>query len=360
MFNIALGLVFSLSIINSLGAMVLVKEIPSEALHSMPAYLKLIVKYSVSYWVPTIVVYLILRLIRADLFPKSSKVISFVVGGANAIIVVFLCLRVLASTIEGGGVTYALGIIAAPVIPFVKVFLCIGIVMLVANSIWYKLRVESPSISSYPPILKSTSGIIAVIMLFPPIVLVGVVYLNNIEKISASLENRSQFESRFNKLCSTAKAEVYKKIEKPVSAYFNTPNQYGALLKELEYVEVKLRKNYFQRLTLKDEHKEKERFSNKDVERTPIADVASRYHVIESWPHNEEDKKLGIISKVTKIIDSKTNSTLAHYEKISHVKRSRAIKECPKNYYSLRSSIQRYVFGLTNELESEVTVLSKK
>lgn len=358
MFNIALALALVLSTLTSFGGTALALIMPAEALRSLPAFLKLIINISVNYWIVAIFIYLLLRAIRADRFLKPTNGIHFLLGSANALTVIYACLRVFASTIEGGGASFVLMSIVGPFIFYIRVALYIGLSWLLVRSIWVKYKkVELPEIQ-YPPLLKSRSGIAAIILLLPPILLLSATYADNYEKIALAKQNNKAFELRYKQLCEAVKSEVYQRVDAPKSVYFNLGNGHQTLLKELEFVEVGLNHRNMKRYTLKEGAKNKKGLGimYKDLIHVQITEQTSRYHVIESSPPSEEDRKLGIRLINTKIIDSQTKEILADYSSVRHTKGVRVASTCPENHFSRNSSIQRYVFKLSDEIASNVIV----
>lgn len=355
MFNIALAVAIVLSSLTSFGSASLELFISAEVQRTLPSFLRLTINAAVNYWLVTIFIYLILRGLKAERLLSPTKGIYRVLLSINTIIIIYIFLGIFASTVQGGGASFALISTVGFVVYFLIKSLYIVLLWLLVRSVWLKYnKVELPE-TKYTPIHKSRSGILAVILIFPPIILLSFTYIGNREKIVLAKQENNAFQQRYEQLCKTVKAEVFKRVDTPKSVYFNPASQYKTLLRELEYVEY-LNKWGVMRLTLKKDAKKKKWIEYKDYTRAQKKEWTSRYHVIESWPTQADDKGLGLSFKVTKIIDSQRNEVLAKYSEVTQTQGVKPVKPCPEGYYSRNKNIQKYVFNITEEIPPSVTV----
>ena len=105
--NISLAIAFTLAFFLAPGARALKLLVDAPVLQSIPVYQAHILTALANYWVIGLLVYLLLRLGKAESWLKPRPAIQALFGGGNALLVVYLVPRILASTIQGGGPSYA-------------------------------------------------------------------------------------------------------------------------------------------------------------------------------------------------------------------------------------------------------------
>lgn len=355
MFNISLALAFLMSFHFSLGGEIISLIIPSDALRLLPPYQQHIATNFANYWLPVLILYIFLRSVNAHKYLRPTTGIQFLLGSANAVLITYLILRIFASNIPGGGASFALVSFSAYILIPCKIALYAGTAWLIAHAFWLNYKKIPASESEYQPLFKTTSGIIAVAMLLPPMGYFTWFYSTNYKQINTVKVKLKEANSRFDELCDSAVIEIKGRVKKPDGVFFNGSNQfYMRMLNELDFVEVDFRNNSIQRITKKDNKPAFVNFKIQDVNREQIFKPSARYEVMSKWPQNPADRKLGIISKETIILDRTNNQILAKYLTVRRTKGSMVMATCPKNnFYFFEGNIAKYVLGLTDELKAE-------
>lgn len=104
--NLSMGAAFLLSAMLSLGGKTLVLLFDKTELQSIPVRYGLALNVFANYWVVAILVYVGLRLAKAERWLRPLPRIHAFVGVGNAFLIVYSALRILAAGIEGGGPSF--------------------------------------------------------------------------------------------------------------------------------------------------------------------------------------------------------------------------------------------------------------
>jgi hypothetical protein len=248
MFNIALAWSFLISFHFSAGGKAISTLVPPDALRLLPAYQQHIATSFANYWLPAILIYIIFRAVNAQKYLRPSTGVHFLLGSANVLLVIYVCMRMIAATIPGGGVSYSLMSLSAYVLIPCKFALYGGTLWLIVRSVRFNYNsVSSPELLNQP-LYKSTSGIVALVMLFPPIGYFSWIYTSKFDQINIAQKKRNSTSSRFKELCDSSEIEIKGRVKKPDGIYFNSSNHYYmSMLNELDFVEVDFRNNGIQR-----------------------------------------------------------------------------------------------------------------
>lgn len=354
MFNIALAWAFLISFHFSIGSKALSIIVPPEAIRLLPPYQQHIATIFANYWLPATLIYILFRVVNAQKLLRPSSVIHFLLGSANVLLLIYVCMRILASSIPGGGASFALVSFSGYVLIPCKFALYVGTLWLIFRSLWLNHKnIASPELLKIP-FYKSISGIVALVMLFPPIGYFTWFYTSYFEQINTAQVKRNSTNSRFSELCNSVRIEINGRSKKPDGVYFDGPNQYYmSMLNELDFVEVHFPNNRIQRISKKDNQPAVVNFKIQDVNRKEISKPSARYEIKTKWPQNEADSKLGILSKEIIILDRTNNQVLAKYTTVRRTKGVRVVDTCPKNIYFFEGNIAKYVLGMTDELKAE-------
>lgn len=109
MVNLSLALAFVLSFLFSPGGRLLNILIGTPVLQqNLPTYQSLLLLAFVNYWIPTVLIFFILRLFRAECWLRSCKGIRVLLGLSNLLLVLYAIIRIFSTTIEGGGATFVI------------------------------------------------------------------------------------------------------------------------------------------------------------------------------------------------------------------------------------------------------------
>jgi hypothetical protein len=358
MLNISLGWAFLLSIL----ALPFSKLLPTEGLKHLPAYQNILTNICIDYWLPTVLIYLFLRTIRAQRYLKPNVALHIIFGISNVLLIFYVGARAFASMIPGGGATFALnslGLGALVVVPC-KLALLIGTLWLLIRSIS-----RSRSDTQYPwingsPILKTASGILAISMLLPPAGYIGWIYISNLDQIKVAVSARDEKKYRFEKLCQEVKIDIRKKVSNASSVYFsNSLEDYRVkydLLKHLDYVDVKKGSNpVIIRYTKKDgEEIRQVKFNYEGVSEEKVSESTAQYEINYTWPWNEADHNIGLNIVKIQITDRSSGEVLAQFSKVNKNKGVRFVEMCPRNFDNSKyqQDIIGYVLGLYDQKKS--------
>ncbi len=360
MYNIALAMAIAISSYLTLGSKILTLAVPAEALRTLPAYLQLGLNFTVNYWIPSIIIYLILRAIRAERFLNASVGIHVILAIANIQRLLYGGLLMFASTIRGGGASFVLMTLGGKINPFFKVLLLIGLLWLFIRSVASDNNHDNKE-REYKPILKSASGIVASIGLITALAFLGTVYAQNRETFLVVKEKKRVYEiklraiqKRYDEVCKTARVNIFQRVNKPNSLYTTFLNpSYFQILKYMDYVEVRRSSTKNTKITKKAGSEKKDYLSYGDVIKEPITEITSRYHFIQSRIKNKADEKLGIFKDKFSLVDTQTGKTLASYVTFW----SRDLKKiCPTAPYKWEMSTIKYVFNISDDVEPEFII----
>ena len=133
--NLSLAIAFFLSFYLSPGAKALRMVVDLPVLQSIPVYKAHILNAFASYWITALLIYLALRLTRAEAWLKPRPAIHALVGIGNALLIFYLIPRIFASTIQGGGPSFVVAMFSPYFVIPAKLLFLAGFVWLAARSI---------------------------------------------------------------------------------------------------------------------------------------------------------------------------------------------------------------------------------
>lgn len=105
--NLSLGIAFALSSLFSIGPKLLSVLGISSALRLLQPYQQHLLQALISYWLPAIIAYLAFRISRVDSRLRPTPAVHAVILIGNLLLVLYLTARVFASTVQGGGASFA-------------------------------------------------------------------------------------------------------------------------------------------------------------------------------------------------------------------------------------------------------------
>jgi hypothetical protein len=356
MFNISLAWAFLISFHFSIGGKFLSIIMPLNALKTLPVYQQNIAIIFANYWLPAILIYILFKLISTRNILQPNTGIQILLGSANIVLVIYACMKVFASSIQGGGASFALASVSSYIVTPCKIALYGGMLWLIIRSLILKLNSNnSPSELVKQPVLKSVSSIFAITMLLPPICFFAWFYMSNFEQINVAQKKRNLLSSRFEQLCNSVEIEINARVDKPKGVHFHgiTPYYIG-LLNELDFVEVSSDYNSrIQKITKIDGQPALLNGKVQDVNKETISKPSANYGVTTRFTKNESDKTLGIISKETIIMDRTSNKVLTSFPTFSRKTEKRYTSEYCPGGYGFEVKMVKYVLGITDELKTE-------
>lgn len=146
MVNVALALAFLSSILFSPGGRILRATLGQPLLQGLPPYQAHLLTAFANYIIPAVVFYGVLRLLHAETWLRHRTGTSRLLGAANVIFVLYVAARTFASTIEGGGASFAVMSYGVLVVWPALLMLTVGLGTLAYRS--FKQRADSPEVAS--------------------------------------------------------------------------------------------------------------------------------------------------------------------------------------------------------------------
>ena len=356
MFNISLALAFLISFHFSIGGKLLSVLVTIEGLKILPVYQQNIAIIITNIWLPTILIYILFKLLGTRNYLQPNTGIQILLGSANIVLVLYFCIRVFASSIQGGGVSFALIGLSSYIITPCKIGLYGGMLWLIVRSLILKLNSsDSSSKLLKQPVLKRVSGVFAITTLFPPICLFAWFYISNFEQINDAHKKRNLLSSRFEELCNSIEIEIKTRVNKPKGVHFQgvTPYHIG-LLNDLDFVEVSSDYNdIIQKKTKIDGQPVLLNGKVQDLNKETIPSPSAKFEVTTRFTTTESDKAIGISSKETIILDRTRNKVLTRFPTYSRKTEKRYISErCPVGY-GFEVNMVKYVLGMTDNLKTD-------
>jgi hypothetical protein len=214
MINITLAVAFALAFLLSPGRRILQLTIDGPVFQSLPAYQAHLLLVFANYWVPAVLVYLTLRVFRAELWIRPRPAIHLLLGLANVLLVIYILLRTFASSVEGGGASFLVMSFAPYVIIPARIMLTIGLVWLAVRS--NRERKKQPHII---PKRLGVGGIFGIIMVLalPAAVIAWSLFLEEKSHFRIAAEAERAFHER----CAEAGERIFDVPQNVQSVYFD-------------------------------------------------------------------------------------------------------------------------------------------
>jgi hypothetical protein len=363
LFNVALGLAFLISIMASPGGKLLSMVFEQDAFRTMPPYQGVVASVIANYWLPTILLYLALRILRADRYLLPGVIGHLLFGVPNAVLCLYVGLRVFTSTVQGGGATFALASMGAPFIQGSIYVLDVAVLWLAVRSVWFGIRRQPLDAHAKEPKFRTPGLVVAAVMIVPAAGILAWLYATNAEKIGKAADARRAKAARFNELCQTAtRIEIYRRVNDAQSVLFPlSTNAAYPLLEKLAFVEVK-------RGWAQPDKPPYERLSKKpgepvfiqgraNIERTEIAEPEAQYEISARPIESKSDAAMSLYIVETMIRERRTNEVLAVFTAIGERKTVVRGDEpfCPKGFEDGRyqAEVPSYVLGLMDDKTSK-------
>lgn len=214
MFNLALALAFAIFFQFAPGGMILQLLVDGPVLQSLPPYQAHLLLSVVNHWIPAALVYFLFRLPRLGGFIRPRVAIHVLLGLANVLLVLYVAVRVFASTIQGGGASFVVMSFAPLVIYPAKVLLAIGLIWLLIRSV--DKRKEPPESNSRPPSIAD--GIVFVLVFGVPVSIgASVLFLTE----NAPFRLAKQAKLVFDERCKTAGEKIMDSPQGVQSVYLD-------------------------------------------------------------------------------------------------------------------------------------------
>jgi len=294
--------------------------------------------------------YLALRATRADRYLRPDAATHVVLGVANITLIIYVALRIFTSTVEGGGATFALVNIAAPIISVCRWALAAGVGWLAVRSLWQAVtKTSHVATVERRPLLQTTSGLVAIAMMLPPIAFTGWIYSSHATGIRAAAAVLETRDDRFEEMCRNVRIDINRTVTGARSVLFSgAPELASPILKHVDYVEVRNAMNRIVRYTKAGTEFDKSG-RLKDAVREEVSAPTAQFEL--SWRPltNSDDGALGVNAMEFTLRERQTGETLAVFSEAMKILGVRVVDQCPRELSNYRYKLTAYVLGLYDE-----------
>lgn len=356
MFNVALGFAFLISFLTSPGGKLLSTVFGQDVFRSMPPYQGVLASVIANYWLPAMLIYMALKVSRADRYVRPGVLGHVLFGVPNAILCLYAALRVFTSTVQGGGATFALVSLSAPFIRGSMYVLVVAVLWAAVRSVWMVIRLGPAEAQTRGRVLFAAGPLIAVLMILPAAGFLTWLYVRNMEHIDKAADGRRAIVTRFQELCQTARIDIYRRVNDSRSVLFATPtNAIYPLLEKLDFVEIKRERDNqtsYDRL-----YKRPGEAARDNVSRTVVAEPEAQYEISTRPMGSPSDGAMHLHVEEATIRDRRTNDVLAVFTAVAEFRSVMRGNElfCPEGfrYVRFQTEVPSYVLGLMDSETSK-------
>jgi hypothetical protein len=197
MLNIAFTLAFTLSLFFSPGGRVLSLFLDRAVVTSLPPYQAHLILALANYWIPTLLIYLLLRFLPVARRLRPNAGIHWLIGTGNFLLVLYVAVRIFASAIPGGGASFAVMSLARFVVLPAWTLQIIGFVWLVRRTVASGKNQTESSIRRFGRI---EAVLVFIALSVPVVAAASTLYLGE----NAPLRLIGEAEILFKDLCQSA------------------------------------------------------------------------------------------------------------------------------------------------------------
>lgn len=198
--NLSLGFAFILSSIFSTGAKILWAMGLMLNLRILQPYQTHAINVLASYWLPAILIFIVLRVSRLDSKLRPTTAIHTTILIANILLTLYVTVRIFASTVEGGGASFVVASMSPIIIIPAWILLAIGFIKLIINS--SKVSNTSPTL----PQAHRFSSTDLVALGFALVAPIAYGFTLPVEKMYAA-------KHEFSSLCEHSEIKVLEKVK---------------------------------------------------------------------------------------------------------------------------------------------------
>ncbi len=166
MLNISLAIAFLLSDLFSFGGKTAALFIDTAIISGLPQYQQYLFNAFANYWVPTLIIYSILKLTNICNWLNPSKAVHVLIGISNLLLVTYVTARIFASSVEGGSL--AVSYFAIFIIYPARILSFVGLILLLSRSISNEDKIGSGDFNEIISKLKVTDYVILIIFISLP------------------------------------------------------------------------------------------------------------------------------------------------------------------------------------------------
>lgn len=339
--NLSIATAFVLSFYFSAGGRLLSVSIDLPVLQSIPIHKAHLLLAFANYWIVALLIYLILRGSRAELWLKPSRGIHALIGFCNGLLILYLISRIFASGIQGGGPSFVVAMFAPYFVVPAQLSFAIGIVWLVVRSVANRSETMQrlrPTIAEY---------VAVTIALTTPIAYVSTLYFGEDAPLRLAREASKIFEAKCNvageKIFHRPGEEIrslfveydiggrYEKIKNGVYSAWGSggvgePHVNSGLLLFIERTNDRPRPEDGGQFKYR-------RHGFQDWKGQPINEIESEYGVYYKRLTGESERKLGVEGVEVSIRHIKKNETIATTTYFVSKRQRKFCGEAPNGYF---------------------------
>jgi hypothetical protein len=194
-FNLAFGAALVLSAVIPIGVSTLNALELTSLTRALKSDQRIILLAITGYWLPAVLIFIVLRLTKLSCFLKTSKTSQTIILTANILILLFVVVRALAATVPGGGMGFIVASYSKFVFIPVWILLAAGFSMVAYNSLKpIPLRKNEGSLNSS----VASEFIFGVTLIILPLAYIATFPINKMISLSNS----------FSSLCDSAEIVV--------------------------------------------------------------------------------------------------------------------------------------------------------
>lgn len=321
--NLAIALAFGMSFIFSPGKIIVSKTIGLPLLQSLPSYQGHILVAFINYWIPAILIYLVLRMTHSDKWLKLGKSSNIFFIITNTLFILYISARTYFSTWQGGGASFAVAYYSRFVIYPAIALLLIGLYRLAIAS--FKNLTETGN-KEESKVSAIEVGVVSTIILIP--ISFATIYLYLLP--NAPFRLAYEADKKFEEYCKSAGEKIYEVPEFINSIYVDPDGstKYGKIKNGIygdressfflgssfvHYGAI----NYFEKKNYASSNdpnapKFTKHQSGQDFNGEPVNEISSEYAVLQkSLVSEEENKLLKLTGIEVSIVNLKTEKQMA-------------------------------------------------
>lgn len=212
MVNLALTLAFTLSAFISPGGRILGLVFDRAVFSSLPPYQGHLLLAFANYWIPTVLIYLLLRFLPAARRLRPTAGIHWLFGTGNFLLLFYVAVRIFASTIQGGGASFAVMSLAPYVIRPARLLQLIGGGWLLVRTL---RGIDSPAPPLFRPFGPVATLVVGLALTIPVAAGASILYLGK----NAPMRLAGEAKSLFRELCQGAGETIVATPENVESLY---------------------------------------------------------------------------------------------------------------------------------------------
>ncbi len=318
MLNIAIALAFITSVLFSPGQKILLLIISKPLLQTLPKVQSVVLSATFTYWLPALIIYLALKSFPKTAGIKATTGESRALTIGNLILILYVIVRIFASTIQGGGPGFVVA--SYSVVTALPALIVVGMVSI---KIVVRTFIKERQVSPPAQIDRRQIASFGFIGSIPVLLALGFTFIG--ENSLFNISNKT--DRRLDELCKTAGEKIYSVPNDLQSVYFDLNgggtyygikdgiySGWGSGTIGIGFINLGILR-FLEKPA--DSYSKKQRkdakyaryYSSTRVE--PVDILKSKYGVYSSSTTNQKDKELGIFGTEILIKEIASGKTIA-------------------------------------------------